>query len=526
MSRLLSLYLSLLYNMKGKKLVFFYHIYDLFAESSLAKRGEEMNPYIITLIGMAILSPVIYIVPSNLSRQGKLVLLLASFIIAEMGVLALNVFPYWQAGGLLLLLIVLASYLLHNRAGIIFIDSAENEYAAAKQLPDEPKQDDLKESTQSDHRPEEDEILMKEGISEAGQHEFPEIQSVEQESGIDSFGISILKEESEKIDGTDTVPEESDKLEGADIVLEESDKLERAVMDPEESRELDDLDLPIGSIVETDDFTMVSEDNTEIVLDGPIEADGTEYVEESKDELFKESTEESMWMPEIYDEQSGTLPEDSEEQAGEESYLASIEKMLEEGNMDDLAPFNPRPEADDMTDTDQNELIEELESIAAGMAGASDDAEASLEETDSGIRGNLDNEEVVHEESEGLPASEEDAHIDGGTEEDELSSSAEGIPNSSQLQELNTLIIDSLKFAEFDMEPGSYITLLQNQLEKELPLQMHYEIALMLNKAYFKAGEYSKSRDLIEKMMSDYGHLPAVSLELEILYGNVKKLVR
>ncbi|WLR56181.1 hypothetical protein LC048_04345 [Mesobacillus subterraneus] len=484
-----------------------------------------MNPYIITLIGIGLLGPVIFFVPSNIAVKGKWVLLFASFIIAETGVLALNIFPYWQAAGVFLLLIILTSYLLHNRAGSIFIDSAEMETGAAKEKSDEPEMYSREQEFLSKESHDKDATIMDEEFTESDKARYLMVESVEGESGAEQYETDITPGNSVKLDDTDILPEEIMELAEENQDTEGSTELDEPEVFPGTIMEPGEMYMDMGDSSEVDESGTMAGDNSEYIIDGRLDADVMEYIEEVQEEKSRESSEESRLVPEITDEESDSLTGESKEQEGENSYLASIEKMLEEGDMYDLDAFESGTEPFDSTDIKQNELTEELESLAEEAEDADQESNNSpnSEETDSIIQADMDSEDIVQEEWGEMPVPKEDTTLEDGGEEDILSTAVEGISNSLQRKELNNLIIESLKFAQFEMDLESYISLLENQLQKELPVQMNYEIALMLIHAFFKAGQFSKSMDVIEEMKSELGHLPAVSLELETLFRNVKK---
>lgn len=440
-----------------------------------------MNPYIITLIGIAILGPVLYFAPSNLTHKGKWAILLASFIIAEMGVLTLNFFPYWQAAGILMLLIVLTSYLLHNRANSIFIDSAEMELAVAREKSEEPRRYGANKGSLSNVSFAKSETVLDEGSSNADQQEHSMVNSNGEESKIGPLEAGFT-------------PVYSANLEQENIL-------------PGESVELDVADL-------------IAQDNSESIIKSRVEADVIEYIEEAEEEQFRGSLAVSELMPELSTEESKTFPGGSKQQEEDEFYLATIERMLEleEEDIDDIDPLGTHPKLYDSTVIKQTRIAVELESFADELQGEPDDLDSKFtlsQSSSSTVENDPDNKVSVHADHEELPEKEQ-MGID--KEEDEVLC-------FSELQELNSLIIDSLKFAKFDMDSDSYISLLEKQLEKELPIKMKYEILLMLMNAYFKAGQYSQSKNLIEEMKLEFGHLPAISLELEILFANVNKMM-
>ena len=70
---------------------------------------------ILAVIGMIILLPILYFVPLGLASREKYIIAAAALIFTFVGNAAGVIFPIWQTGLILLLLIILFSYLFEKR---------------------------------------------------------------------------------------------------------------------------------------------------------------------------------------------------------------------------------------------------------------------------------------------------------------------------------------------------------------------------------------------------------------------------
>lgn len=74
-----------------------------------------MEELIVSIISLIILVPIIYFLPLGLTHKGKGLLILIAFVFANLGLMVKSSLPAWQAGGIILLLIVLTVYILDRK---------------------------------------------------------------------------------------------------------------------------------------------------------------------------------------------------------------------------------------------------------------------------------------------------------------------------------------------------------------------------------------------------------------------------
>jgi Ca2+/Na+ antiporter len=71
---------------------------------------------VLAVIGLIILLPILYFAPLGLATREKYIIAAAALLFTVLGIVADGVFPFWQTGLILLLLIVLFSYLFEKRS--------------------------------------------------------------------------------------------------------------------------------------------------------------------------------------------------------------------------------------------------------------------------------------------------------------------------------------------------------------------------------------------------------------------------
>lgn len=86
-----------------------------------------LKTILLTLFALLILIPTLYLVPNRFSNKGKMILILLSFFLAFIGILANTMFYLWQTASILLLLAILCSFLIIKRsASSLYILAEEN----------------------------------------------------------------------------------------------------------------------------------------------------------------------------------------------------------------------------------------------------------------------------------------------------------------------------------------------------------------------------------------------------------------
>lgn len=109
-----------------------------------------MESLIFALVSLIFLVPILFTLHLGLKAKGKFIVIVVSFFVSIMGILAKNTFSLWQSGLMVVLLAVLAAYILDKRMGSsIYIHTRSNkkvemvEYKAVSE-----KRSELEESEQ------------------------------------------------------------------------------------------------------------------------------------------------------------------------------------------------------------------------------------------------------------------------------------------------------------------------------------------------------------------------------------------
>lgn len=95
-----------------------------------------MEAYIFALIAFLILLPIINYLPIGLTKQGKLMLVSISFLLAIIGLLASTLFSLWQTILIILLIVIVVTYLLYYRYGKVIFEknNVQNDQNIKKQI--------------------------------------------------------------------------------------------------------------------------------------------------------------------------------------------------------------------------------------------------------------------------------------------------------------------------------------------------------------------------------------------------------
>ncbi len=270
---------------------------------------------IIALVSLIILVPIIYFLPLGLKVSGKMILIVISFCIASIGILAKNTFPLWQTGLLILLLVLLVAYILDKRLGkVIYLTNQE----------------------QSNKEWNKNEFLPSANNDEASNDELNIPNGIQDDIHLDEL---------DKIDEISVInSEEADSAQ-----KKEDEYLEEIIFDDEGLAPFShSVDEKTEEPVNTDTIAEAEKIVEEVPLD-KIDDDLSSLLEREEIEEFKK-----------IDQESEDLVISNEE----EHYMSEIEKLLEEN--------------DDLTDMSFDE-INQPEGEEVGLDTASENLDAQLD---------------------------------------------------------------------------------------------------------------------------------------------------
>lgn len=310
-----------------------------------------MEELIVSIISLIILVPIIYFLPLGLSHKGKGLLILIAFVFANLGLMVKSSLPVWQAGGIILLLIVLTVYILDRKFSKLL-------YANGKTV-----EEDVKEDVQIENAPVESEkkLLTEDTPVNLDEDDLPVASDI----------ALVAELEEEKISMEIHTPSETDEdqlFKDENNPTEEVFQVDELIEDTiEETVDIDSLPQEESGflskreeIAEDSDGTVVQEEELpaegymseieQLIEDAEVEEEHTEVskteetIEESLAEEISEveSVEfelvEDILIPETDDEPSVVeeqveLNEEfiakQEEELPEESYMSEIEQLIE-----------------------------------------------------------------------------------------------------------------------------------------------------------------------------------------------------
>jgi hypothetical protein len=90
-------------------------------------RSGEMVSFLFTVISILILFPILYILPIGFTVRGKLMIVIVTFLIVTLGLLATEIIPFWQMILVEVLIVGIATYLLDkNLASLLYASKVDD----------------------------------------------------------------------------------------------------------------------------------------------------------------------------------------------------------------------------------------------------------------------------------------------------------------------------------------------------------------------------------------------------------------
>jgi len=299
------------------KILELYSIYYRFV------RGVGVENLLFAGISLVILIPSLYFLPFGFSLKGKVTILLASTLIALLGLSATAIMPFWQTALIVLLLVGIGSYFLTKKMDELVETNAEN----VEEMVVEPLTTDAEQlndtfrfiaSSEKEHEEpevEEDTSLLGKAMRQAGDPKTSVLigQDKYQLEDHDDEVLLSIKEiaASEKHDTSDEEEEQETEV----VYLGEMEDL----FDAEEIIEIDEpLDVNLD------------EDIDEIKINDPVE---TAQEEQTESLLLEDDLDE---LPELFFDDEDKLQQDKESNKERESELDSDfwDQLLEDDELE------------------------------------------------------------------------------------------------------------------------------------------------------------------------------------------------
>ncbi|MGJ7920540.1 hypothetical protein [Neobacillus sp. LXY-4] len=309
-----------------------------------------MENLIFTGISLLILLPIIYFLPIGFTVKGKVFIVVASFLLSLVGLGASLVFPIWQTGLILLLLVTASAYLL-MKTGKQWLYLVENNqpFVFEEEKQEQPI-NEIKDTYSyiafSDKSPKKS-IVEKEHQSNPKQKSEP-ISILAKLVSDNEKDISLISKETDM----------SEDLDEAVIVMNDTVKTGALQKDSAKEKPVEsklDMESFIKSEEPTGEVEMPSSDEQDYSylaeVEKLLEVDEIDFDSMKKDTILEASNEDTIELILEFDAEQNTSLGNIEEQ----EYLLDDEFQLEELQLDDLPNHT--------TDNTNNNLIKEDEDL-------------------------------------------------------------------------------------------------------------------------------------------------------------------
>jgi hypothetical protein len=459
-----------------------------------------MEELIVSVVSLIVLVPIIYYLPLGFTNKGKLVIVLAAFIFANLGMLARNTFPLWQIGLIILLILILTVYILDKRLSQFIFSSVAKKEVIQESL-EEIRDDSQGEFVLKDEGYEiadvEGEITVDNNpfylTEEEHEDELEEVSfdydvvannlsNLDSEQLVNDTEVPILMGEDESLtftgnEGTDSTGylseieqlvafEEIDDSNDFFIEIEEnSQQLDKEFSETEESYSIDELqetDTADNKFKDLEDVTIIiEEEDTEAIQDfGDIEIE--EQLEEKFDDVLDESNFYSF--DESYNEVAASFVNEEED--------AVFQEIEQENSYQDVAEIEPFDT--EMLSSDSMNNLEHAEEM-----------ETEVNITDENEMGE---EDIKREQGRLIQ------------------------------QQLFHTMVSQLRIARKKMKPEDYEALIKEHFHPNLSIHDYYTFASLLIEHYISHKEIGKLQELLTILDGKFENYPILDMEIHYLY--------
>jgi hypothetical protein len=485
---------------------------------------------ILAVIGMIILLPILYFVPLGLAFKEKYIIAAAAFIFTFVGNASWGIFPIWQTGLILLLLIILFSYLFEKRT-VHFLAKAE--LAATEAADFEPASNRYTEVEGTEIH----QLLISHKQLEAEKTPFSNIMGDEKE-----------EKESREADVQDESRDPLlEPIKQLDFTVQE---VEKNIVNKEESIEdigdaiLQDEETLLENIL-LEDLSLVAAEEME-----PSEIAGIEHLPSIEDILNTNMLEAECLKEDNELHSSGTPGYDQEPELSEiemllldieghdDSLMDEVELMLPEEDIRVVESLANEGIKESSVDDDSvleeillvgAEIIAPLEKENIEIMDNNHSSETVLSEIEEERKVNplehtntkfpsLSNEEItLLTGMQDNSAGEDDEVLDLKAEITENQSSGVNIQ-----KDLFSSLVEEVLLLKHRLNHNEYEKLLIQYLEPSLPDQHYLTFAQLLIEHYISVQKYSTLAVFLNSIQPRFNTYPVVNAELEHLMKRIE----
>lgn len=217
------------------------HFLISLAVKSIKERRDKMIYLAFALASLIFIIPAAYFIPSDLTKKGKMLVVVVSILLGLLGLTANDLFTEWQVALLLLLLIMAGTYLANNKITGLFHAAEETGALNASVIERTVSDESLNAIAAADQETEKPAVALVEHVSEEDNEDLDLIDfSKDENSGsrkdslIEGASIGLSEEESHQEDFSLEEIESmllEEVIEENALQLDEKDKVENP-LDP------------------------------------------------------------------------------------------------------------------------------------------------------------------------------------------------------------------------------------------------------------------------------------------------------
>ncbi|WP_456273867.1 hypothetical protein [Bacillus sp. AK031] len=476
-----------------------------------------MEQYIFALIAFAVLLPVLFFLPGEITKKGKAGIAGGALLISLLGLLAMNQYSLWMVAIILFILVIVSSLMIGNRFSSLVaaeegLKDANNSTAA------ENHEDRLEVETENKvlftSLEEEQEVSQNEAAEPLlADTPIEEPTEIPQES--DSAAEEL--EELPILSDLETEEEEADEVDDdlhKELFANESAFVETLQEEqPSSQQELSEIEALIEKEAEWDQSQLSNEEDLELIEEGTITEEEMPKLESQSSEMDMDEEEQTVELSEIELLISQT-DDDSEIPELDLPEIEEDREVLEE----------EKAEEDGLADMEEVELTEqELDFLKEDEAASQGEQPAPVEADEDlipleeeNLQDGILTEEIIMED-ETIAGEGDSVTKENPNEEAAIIEEQGDIQSSSPLQtRVIHAIAEELAYYRKKLSVEDFEAMVHQYMHPQLHDRDYYVLSKQLIQRYTESKDYKKLKLFIEEIEGRFISYPVLKSELNL----------
>lgn len=486
-----------------------------------------MQSFLWAIGSLLILVPIIYLLPLGITLRGKWLVIIISFILGLMGLLAKTIFPLWKIILMLLLLMGIVVYFIEKKLGTVLF------------LSETPNPKDEKEIDSYEEEIEDWEISEKPGEKFSTKEELEVLPENDLEISKDDSYIKPIIEPASPVVASTSLEKENEQLVDWDEDISfiqdrnqlfevKDDVIEEIDLTPQEETYMADfeelmnqpLDMAINDSEPEGDQTDTDVESISEYFNSLVEEDDLDkenLAETDLDKVFIELKEEIFETEVAENESENKLEEHLAEEVFDLNSLA--EPNFKKSDVEDLATQQGSGSEISMEVNDEELFLEELLEGMPTTPALIDEVDESEEVV---IHPVVNNEETlfVDFESETEEETIEETGEIGITVPEEQEDTNKIIEQPIIHKELLHTMVSQLELLSKKVVPEEYEALIKEHIHEKLPVHDYYTFASLLISHYIRMKKFDELEKLVSSLSNKVKGYVILEQELEYIYNH------